>query len=312
MKLARLFTVALLLLASMLLADPITQVTIDNVTYDVVPNADLLVLRVPSRATTQPATLPTTRLVAAATKPVRPDATNVGIASTLSLTPAVTFAIKPGATYDGLAFTGTKTFRLAKGDTVTFRHCRFDADGNAFAVRCDDNLGTIVIDHCELLNATAAAVYGDGFEVTNSVIRHIGGDGFKPGSNALIAGNYITELGWNAPTAHADGVQISGGSDIRIVGNYFDMPRNVAGTKSNACFFLQGASSNVTFEGNFCRGGNYAVHAWADGAGGPTIRIAGNTFYAGSSQYGFGNLAPDVVWSANVNELGKLVSKSDK
>ena len=45
-----------------------------------------------------------------------------------------------------------------------------------------------------------------------------GGDGFKPGFNALIAGNYVTELGWNAPTAHADGVQINGGSNVRIIG----------------------------------------------------------------------------------------------
>lgn len=290
------------------------QVVIDTVTYEVVPSAELLVLRrLPaSQPTTEPTTQPTPN---AATMPLvssHPSAATTGVPSEIVLKPDAGVAIKPGGVYEGFTFTGTKTIRLAKDQTVTFRHCRFDGNGSPFAIRCDDNLGKLIIDRCEITNATAAGVYGEGFEVTNSFVHQIAGDGFKPICSALIAGNYVTELGWKAPAAHADGVQIESGADIRITGNYFDMPRNVADTKSNAALFLQGQTRNVVFNGNFCRGGNFTVHAWVDGDGGPTIHITGNTFYAGSSQYGFGSIGPGVVWRDNVNEASKPVSKSDK
>ena len=76
--------------------------------------------------------------------------------------------------------------------------------------------------------------------------------------------------------------------------------------------FLQLASRDVTFDSNICNGGNFAVHAYADDGGGPSVSITHNTLYRGSMRYGFGSIAKDIVWSNNIDETGKTVISTDK
>ncbi len=261
--------------------------------------------------TTNPSTQPTPAPSTQPAATTRPSAANTGVPAGTVLRPGGNLNVIAGAVLDGHAFAGTQTVKLAKGETVTFRHCRIDGAGQPYGVRCDGNLGTVVVDHCEILNVASAAVCGDHFIATANYIHRSGGDGFKPGTDALIQGNYVTELGWNSPAAHADGVQIRGGSNIRIVGNFFDLPRNIANTKANAAVFLQLAATNVTFDGNWCLGGNFAVHAYADGAGGPTVKITNNIFTANSTQYGFGSIGAGVVWTGNVTDAGKPAKPAD-
>jgi len=326
MRLVLTLTVVLMLLATRVRADPVTRVVLQGTTYDIVPTTDPLaatftldgqsytLLRVALTASpaTRPATLPTTTPATRPAAPIRPSPATAGVPAGIVLSPAAANTIKPNCRYDGLSFAGTLTVNLAKGQTLTLRNCRIDAAGAAFAVRCDRNLGKLVIDHCEIVNASSAAIYGSNFDATANHVHRIGGDGFKPISAALIQGNYVAELGWNNPTAHADGVQISGGSDIRIIGNFFNLPLDVPNTKCNAVLFLQNASHDVVFEGNWCAGGNFAIHAYADSGGNPSIRITNNTFTTKSTRYGFGSIGTSVVWTGNVNEAGNPVSNKDK
>lgn len=312
----------LMLLATRVSAEPVGQITVGGTSYVVVPEAETAksvarfkldgktyALVAPPRVN-KPATAPTSP---PATQPTRrPSRDTTGIPADMKLTPAAKLTIEPGKVYERLSLTGTQTITLAAGQIVTFRRCRIDGGGRPYGFRCDQNAGRLVIEQCEVANVASAAVYGRNFECIASYIHRSAGDAFKPTENALIQGNYIAELGWQSPAAHADGVQIRGGRNIRITGNFFDLPNDQPDCHANSALFLQLAASDVTFEGNFCFGGNYPVHAYADNGGGPSVRITGNTFYSRSARYGYGSIAKDVVWSNNIDETGRVVRANDK
>ena len=193
---------------------------------------------------------------------------------------------------------------------VKFVNCYFDGQGSMFAVRAD-NCTNVTIQNCEITNASDAGVYGSGFNLLNSYIHHIGGDGIKANHDVVIQGNYIAFLGWNNDSAHADGIQIPGGSNFLIQGNFFDMGRDVANTKSNSAVFAQGNFSNLTVDGNWMRGGNYTIHAYDD-VDDYTSSITNNIFYTGSSAYGFGHIDSSIGWSGNLTDLGKVALTSTK
>jgi len=245
------------------------------------------------------------------TATVQPSARNTGIlAGTVLKAPVYNFKAASNTTYTNMKFIGQVT---ATGLTnVKFVSCYFEGNGNMYNIRCD-NASNVTISNCELVGGGMASIWGDGFTATANYIHRSTGDGFKLGRNVVIKGNYITELGWGDPDAHADGVQIRDGYNITISGNYFDMPNDVYNTKSNAAMFLQLNTSNVTFSGNWVRGGNYTIHAYSDLAGGnATIKITGNIFYSGSSRFGFGHIGTGVVWSNNLTDKGTVALTSSK
>jgi hypothetical protein len=228
-------------------------------------------------------------------------ATTTGVTPGTTLKSVSTLKAVSNTTYSNLKITGQVT--LTKLQNVTFSNCVIDANGAPWAIR-SDYASNIQIKNCELKNSANEAVYGDGYTVTSSYIHDSAGDGFKARNNVTIQGNYITRLG-TAADAHADGVQISGGANIRILGNYFNMPINVAGTNSNTAMFLQGATSDVVFAGNRVRGGNYSIHAYSDTSN-TSIKIYSNTFITGSPRYAFGHLGTGVVWTQNINDKGAV------
>ncbi len=318
--------VLLMLLATRVYAEPVGQITVGGTTYVIVPLTDAskpaarfklggktyaLVAAPPAvKPTTAPASQPATQPAAKSTS--RPSRVTTSVPADVTLTPAAKLSIEPGKVYERLSLTGTQTITLAAGQAVTFRHCRIDGGGNPYGFRCDQNAGRLIIEQCEIFNVSSAALYGRNFDCLSSYLHRSAGDGFKPIENALIQGNYVAELGWQSPTAHADGVQIRGGRNIRITGNFFDLPNDLPDCHANSALFLQLSARDVTFDGNFCLGGNFPVHAYADDGGGRNVNIHRNTFYTGSARYGFGSIGKDVVWTDNIDETGKAVRPGDK
>jgi hypothetical protein len=231
--------------------------------------------------TTDPTTLPIP-------PPGRPTKATTGIKPGTVLKDGSKVKIAAGGTYDGYAFGSTKAI-LAKGQTATFTNCRFD--GSTYGINCNGNLGQITVDHCEFVNQSSAGIYGDGFTCTNSYVHKSAGDGFKPGQNVTIQGNYVEDLGFNSPAAHADGVQIRGGQNIRIIGNTFNIlagkSSDGSGTiKGNSAVFVQTSSgkacAGIEVSGNWINCANSGIHAYpSDSATSSTLMtIAGNTIDA--------------------------------
>ncbi len=241
----------------------------------------------------------------------RPSATNTGVKSgTVLKSVGSDFTPVSNTTYTNLKITGMVDVKGLKN--VKFVNCVIDANGDMYGVRADKGASNITIQNCEIFNAKDAGIYGSGYNAINNYIYKISGDGLKAFGDVLIQGNYITQLGYNAPNSHADGIQIrDGSSNFKITGNYFDMPIKQSNTQSNAALFAQGSFSNLVFDGNWVRGGNYSIHAYDDSQD-STSRISNNIFYSGSSQYGFGHVSSGVAWTGNVNELGKVALESSK
>ncbi|CAN5579268.1 hypothetical protein BH10PLA1_BH10PLA1_07570 [soil metagenome] len=261
-------------------------------------------------ATTSTTTTTTTVKTAAVSTAVQPSAKNTGVPAGTVLKTVAPFKAASNTTYSNLRITGQMT--VTGLTNIKFINCVLDASGGMYCVR-SDYASNITISHCELVNATMAAVWGSGYTASDNYVHQCAGDAFKAGSNAVIQGNYVTALGWNAPSAHADGVQLAGGSNITISGNYFDLPINVASTKSNSALFLQGNTTNVTFANNWVRGGNYALHLFSDTVGGnATIKVTGNIYYALSARYGFAQMGSGVVWSGNTTSTGLVALSSTK
>jgi 3-phytase len=238
----------------------------------------------------------------------RPDAKNTGTTGTLKTIDQSQLGLKSGTTYSNLIIKGQVDVRYVSN--VTFVNCVFDAGGSKWAVRADGTGTNRVFKNCEMKNMASCSVYGSNFSMYSCYVHDSQGDGIKPGQNVLIQGCYLTRLGMS-DGAHADGVQIRGGSNIKIIGNFFNMPTNAAGTNTNSSMFLQLDAKNVTFDGNWCIGGNYTVCAYPDTAP-TTIKVTNNIFYTGTPRFGFGHVYDGVLWSGNVTDTGKTALQNMK
>ena len=114
-------------------------------------------------------------------------------------------------------------------------------------------------------------------------VSYTGGDGTKLSSNVLLEDCWVHHLGMSEG-AHADAVQIRGGTNIVIRSNFFDIPKpTVSPYSSNACLMMDSGESplsNVLVEGNWLSGGNYTIYLTpgADPHGVSDITLSNNRF----------------------------------
>lgn len=190
--------------------------------------------------------------------------------------------IMPGKAYEGYHFKNLKV-ALAAGQAAAIRNCLIDAQGSDYAIDCHANAGKLEITNNVIVNAAAAGIYGRGFVATKNIIKQSAGDGIKPSSDAVIQGNYFDDLGYKSPNAHADGVQIRGGSNIKILGNWFNLkktntpPADGALTKDNAGVFVQLPCKGIVVDGNWIESDNWGIHAYPEGG---TMIITNNLINA--------------------------------
>lgn len=247
--------------------------------------------------------------------PVEAGAGRPGIATTIPVGTmkevAADWQPKSGEHYQNLIIKGQKGFDGISN--AVFTGCVFDAKGARWCCRMDRAGTGNIFNGCEFKNMASSAIWGRNYQAIGCYVHDSKGDGFKVGTggNVLIARCYVERLGMS-DGAHADGVQIRGGGNVKILGNFFNMPTNVPGTSTNASVFIQAEGTvqahDITVDGNWCLGGNYTIAAYAT----KDIRITGNTFYAGTPRYGFGNVFDGVVWSGNVTADGKAATPQMK
>lgn len=229
---------------------------------------------------------------------LRPGAETTGptVSSSQMRTVSGFYATQNGAVYENLIITGTVTI---KADNVTFRNCIFRVSGHYAVKATDETYSGTLVENCELTGALSAAVVGSNFTLRNSELHHMAADAIKAKWNATIEGNWIHHLGMSEG-AHADGIQVRKGGNIVMRGNFFDMPKGVEGTRSNACIFLQSADGpvhGVIIEGNWLNGGNYTIHA-DSGVTGLVIR---DNYFGRDNKYGVKSLnGAETTWKNNV------------
>jgi hypothetical protein len=246
----------------------------------------------------------------------RPGPENTGVQDQKNLKRAMNIEAEDGQVIENMFIVGQVECTDKKN--ITIRNCVIDANGDRYGVHCQRS-ENILIEKCEIYNVGSAGVYGDGFTARYCQVSQSKGDGFKPGNNCVVDKNYVHTLGLNSPGAHSDGVQIRGAKNVKVIGNFFDMPINQPNTHSNSSVFIQGdkpkqrPTEDVLVEGNWCRGGNFTIQAFSDGGDASTIKIVNNRFFQGESRYGCAKLENGVVWNGNVFDgTGAMASPAAK
>ena len=169
-------------------------------------------------------------------------------------------------TVDGTIIEGVKINHSLKikANNVTIRDVFMDCGGSWYCINANFGLNlNLLIEDSTLTNVASAHILGSEIIARRNEMYISGGDAMKFVNNNLVEGNWVHHpIGTNVG-AHADGIQLRQGINNVFRCNNFDMPINVPGTRSNACFLVDaqiGIVDNLTIESNWCNGGNYAMY----------------------------------------------------
>jgi hypothetical protein len=239
-----------------------------------------------------------------------PDNTGVRPGSVLRSSGSITITQGGTATnpvvYENLDVTGRIDIQA---DYVIIRNTRIKSPNQTYSILVSggsNDPSRVVIEDTEMSGGIGCGIGGTGFTLRRSEIYGTGADGINPYSDAVIEANWIHGIAvpglHSAP--HADGIQMTKGSNVVIRGNFIDIPIDSGMASSNSAIFLKsdmGPISNITIENNWLNGGNYTIYSLAaNGNGAPTgVRVVNNRF-GRDYRYALSSFGGPVTTSGNV------------
>jgi hypothetical protein len=192
-------------------------------------------------------------------------------------------AAKDGQVFSGLDIKGCVT---VTAKNVILRKSRISC-GGLYSIRTDGAVNLVVEDvEIDGQGKNSAAVCCGNYtlrrvEITNTI------DGPRLGSDTVIEDSWIHLLA-RVPDSHNDVLQTTGASNIVVRGNSLEAYNPVTKDPFNACLMIGSTTgpivSNLTFEQNYCNGGNYSIGIRTDlNASNITIRqnVFGRNFRYG-------------------------------
>ena len=181
-------------------------------------------------------------------------------------------------------------------NNVTIRN--FIADGNGSIYRAINIIGGatgLVLEDGIIRNFKAEAIgYPENFTARRLEIYESEQDGLKAGSNVTIESCYIHHIG-NSVGAHADGIQVMGGNNIKFIGNYISALGDGTGTPAIAPYTFHTAIivqsdvapvDNVLIQNNWLDNGSYIINGAVKNHGANTNVVIHNNHFGGNGQYG--------------------------
>jgi hypothetical protein len=224
--------------------------------------------------TTSPeTTAPTTTGTPGSPGDARPGPDSTGPTDSAALVPKTAAEIeammRPGAVIENVAITGGNIDVVA--DDVTIRNFRLDAGGASFGFRScgpDTDCGTsddqkvgFVAEDGEILNTAAAAFRGHHATLRRLEVHDSDAGAFTPLSDVTIEGSWWHHLGRGEGSAN--GVQLRGGTNIHVRGNFCDLPVTVPPPYNSSACVIAGTGSDPSLsaliERNWFNGGNHTV-----------------------------------------------------
>lgn len=263
----------------------------------------------PSATPSSSATPSTTRTTQAARQPTPsvpsswpgpgttgvPAGTQLKSSGSLSITTA-------GAVISGLNINGCVD---VKASNVTIKRSKINCSSGLYAVRTYDNVRSLVVEDVEIDGGgqTSAAVCCGNYTLRR-VNVHSTIDGPRLGSNTTIVDSWVHHLS-RVSGSHNDALQTTGASNIVVRHNRLEPYNPSTGDPFNAALMIGSTTGpevrNLSFEDNFCNGGNYTIGIRDDlNASGIVIRR--NTF---GTNYRYGVVArwnhPGISWETSSN-----------
>ena len=232
-----------------------------------------------------------------------PGPESTGVPAGVALEPSGPVTVeRDGTVLDGLDVDGC--LKIAASDVV-IRRSRIRCAGY-FPIHVTEEARGVLIEDVEIDgtgDVRSIAVSGGNYTLRRANVHDVG-DGPRMGSNTVVEDSWIHDLVVEKGS-HNDGIQSTGGSNIRILRNRIEHPH-----EQTSCILIGadlGPIHDVLIQGNLLNGGNYTVYAGGD-EGYSDIRIVGNRF-GRDAVYGTHSLQPGVEFSGNVwDDTGKPVT----
>lgn len=225
-----------------------------------------------------------------------------------------------GDTFENLRFTHTVVFKKGTGQInqpVYFKNCLFDAEFDTYCFSTNgtggDSQFKLIFDHCEFKRFGSAANQPGGTQIfTNCKIHTSHGDGGKGSiDNGGFENCYFYDLGYDSPSAHADGIQTTGGNTNFYIKNCrFDVPVTQDNVSNAGIFFVQEYDSvNAEIKDILINGGNYSLYIGIKEGKTATITgLTGSNIKIGAS-YTYGRASITDAQYQNWNSNGTITNQ---
>ena len=249
---------------------------------------------------TEPSEVPVTveATTAPPTVPVWPDEDSTGVPAGTQLAPRAGNVVvdTPGTVLEGLDIDGCL---LIEADDVTVRNTRVrcaQPDGYVVFTGWGARDGVVLEDvEIDGADVTANGIGGSGFVLRRADVHSVQ-DGIKVKDRARIEDSYVHDL-TACDGCHNDGLQSSGGRDVRITGNNIDNEL----TQTSAVLIAPDLEELADYHviDNRLAGGGYAIYFFD-----PSGTVMNNTVESGF----YGHLHPESTaadWSGNETEAGQ-------
>lgn len=213
------------------------------------------------------------------------DTTGVPTGTTLRRSGSLTLG-QDGQVLSGLDIVGCVT---VTAHNVVLRKSRISC-GDRYSVRTIGDASVLVEDvEIDGQGKNSAAVCCGNYTLRRVDISNVI-DGPRLGDNTVVEYSWIHHL-TRVGTSHNDTLQTTGARNVRIRGNRLDAYNPVTRDPFNACLMIGSTTAplvaDLTYELNFCNGGNYSMGVRED-LNGQNIVFRSNVF---GRDYRFGVIA---------------------
>jgi hypothetical protein len=226
---------------------------------------------------------------------------NTGVPKGTKLTAAGSQTVTTdGQVLSGLNIKGCVTVRAKN---VVIRNSRITCSG-PYSIRTINAVNLLVEDvEIDGQGKNSAAVCCDAYTLRRVEIRNVI-DGPRLGNNVVVEYSWIHHLK-RSGKSHNDALQTTGSSNILIRGNTLEAYNPDTNDPMNGCLQMGSTTgpivSNLTFEYNYCNGGNYSI-SFDKRLNAKSIRLRNNVF---GRQHRFGVIArptqSGIIWDRATN-----------
>ncbi|WP_326562419.1 right-handed parallel beta-helix repeat-containing protein [Micromonospora sp. NBC_01796] len=190
-----------------------------------------------------------------------PGPTNTGVPAGTVLTNSGSLDLRTaGQVLTNLNIVGCVTVRASN---IIIRKSRITCNSPTYSIRLYDTAINLVVEDVEINGAgrNSASVCCGNYTLRRANVWNMI-DGPRLSTKSTIVDSWIHDLA-RIPGSHNDALQTTGGSNIIVRHNRLEPYTPSTNDPHNACIMIGSTTAdavrNLTFEDNYCNGGNYSI-----------------------------------------------------
>ena len=150
-----------------------------------------------------------------------------------------------------------------RASNVIIRRSKITCNSPTYSIRVYDTATNLIVEDVEINGSgrNSAAVCCTNYTLRRLNIHNVI-DGPRLSTRTSVVDSWIHDLN-RVPSSHNDTLQTTGGSNIIVRHNRLEPYKASTNDPFNACIMIGSTTSdavrNLTFENNYCNGGNYSI-----------------------------------------------------